>query len=58
MSCSMEYCPIQRRENFECNLTSSQCPNYSEKIDYEKVYENFCNHIADLVVEKLKGETK
>ena len=58
MSCSGLKCPIQRDVFEECNLKPEECSYYTEKIDYQMLYEDMCEHIADLVVKKLQTETK
>jgi hypothetical protein len=54
MSCSGSKCLIQRDTFKECNLKPEECPEYTEKIDYQMLYEDMCEHIADLVVKKLR----
>lgn len=54
MSCSGSKCPIQRDAFKECNLKPDECPYYTEKIDDQMLYEAVCEHIADLVIKKLR----
>lgn len=52
MKCSKTRCPIQHNMiSDDCDL--EDCPYRTEPIDLNGVMEAFCNHIADLVVEKL-----
>ena len=60
MKCSKINCPVQYNVDnngiTECKLSSiDECPYYTPEIDYKLLYEYTCNHIADLVVMKLKN---
>ena len=58
MNCSGKMCPFNRNTFEKCNFENqSDCLYYTPEINYEEMYENFCNHIADLVVEKLIKRT-
>lgn len=54
MRCSKVRCPMQHDTiSNDCNI--EECPYRTEEINPEKVMEYWCNHIADLVVKKLKS---
>ena len=54
--CSGTRCPFMTDQSpSECMCTET-CEYFTQEIDYQNVIENFCDHIADLVVKKLKEE--
>lgn len=57
MKCSKINCPIQHDTiSDDCNL--EDCSYRTEAIDPQEVMRTLCNHIADLVVQKLKQESR
>ncbi len=53
MKCSKIRCPMQHDTiSDDCNI--DDCPYRTEAIEPQEIMRTLCNHIADLVVQKLK----
>lgn len=52
MKCSKRMCPMQQNLSDDCDIKG--CPYRTEDVELQEVIREWCNYIADLVVQKLK----
>ena len=57
MKCSKRRCPMQH-DRISDNCDVKTCQYRTEDIDPQEIVRTFCNHIADLVVQKLRAESE